>query len=149
MVQCLQDLQNAPATLFDSALILKLNGKALEACLFVLGCSQCMGKREIDTAMTLATIIGKVTRLYNSVYQNLHQDNGSAIRGFELKFDQLFQHGHRKLQQVRDQFKAVYAELTENPEVRLASMSYIIGEPVTGPQSFQMENYGFKMEPSQ
>jgi hypothetical protein len=149
-LQSLQALHNASSPSsppFD--LVLSLNRKAVEGCAAMLACPRCMNRSGTHTAaMLLGTVIGKITSFYKTAGKSHFEANRAATnaaaglvsggspaanigtfplegedgRWFEL---QVLRRELHKLQDVYAQFSDVCGDMSEDPEVSKAMISYL------------------------
>ncbi|KAH7026269.1 uncharacterized protein B0I36DRAFT_248948 [Microdochium trichocladiopsis] len=144
-LQSLQALHNASSPdmpSFDQ--VLSLNGKAVEGCAAMLGCSRCMSRSGMQTsAMLLATIIGKIASFYksasttyfesgislpdqgsgsHSVSYGVYRLNGEDGKWFELE---ILSRELRKLDEVYAKFREVCSDFSEDLEVNKAMIGYL------------------------
>lgn len=117
-IQSLHDADLSPnKATFDY--VLKVTDKAIKGCSFMLECNSCMNRPGTDTALVLATVIGKVSSLYKAYSRPNQLSLGNHYT------ESILAPRLHNLNEVTNRFRDVCGNLSEDLEVSPALIGYV------------------------
>ncbi|KAH8911860.1 hypothetical protein BR93DRAFT_26701 [Coniochaeta sp. PMI_546] len=146
-VLSLDSLHSASTKLAGSTanMIMKLNEKALECCLYMLNCPRCTDLIATDTASVLANIITQISSLYKYLLDHKLQFSEVTVNGFVYTpphtrdfLAQVLQQGLSTLQTVREVFSEHCMKFQDHLQVRSVLVEMVNNSMSWVDQAFNM-----------